>query len=161
MLWCLIWIMTKLCIQYPVANKLRLMLTWDIDTPVEWINGLILMSLFAVVWTCGAPVQGWWGPCDCWSWTCPPTRWWARVPNSPASKKVYRDGILEHQSGNRLDLLLLLIFTVFPLADLKKTRFFSGFKNTYKKSAKQENWKDLSLCPETSTKMPSKNFISG
>jgi hypothetical protein len=75
-------------------------------------------------------------------------------------------------------------FQSLLLADFKETILFSGFKNPLKKSANKKTrvyswiafiegenegkiqtlfwiWEDASLCPETSTKMLFKNFLSG
>ncbi len=49
-----------------------------------------------------------------------------------------------------LEIILTKDLSLSTGAFLKKTRLFLCFKNTYKKSAKQD--KNSSLCPETSTK---------
>jgi hypothetical protein len=78
-----------------------------------------------------------------------------------------------------------MLFKVPSTGGFKKTILLPGFQNPLKKSAKQENsslfmnsilkngnmrvenqtktqvWEDSSLCPETSTKMPFKNSVSG
>jgi hypothetical protein len=50
-----------------------------------------------------------------------------------------RNGILGHQFNKKTSLLFHAIHSPLYLQYLKKTILFSGFKNPYKKSTKQEN----------------------
>jgi hypothetical protein len=55
-------------------------------------------------------------------------------------KYYCRDEILGHQVNKRLESFDQCYLRLLLLAERKKTKLFSGFKNPGKKSAKKENY---------------------
>ncbi len=66
---------------------------------------------------------------------------WIHFPHCQKKLRMYKtwDGILGHQMNKRLESFAPCYSQSLLLAGFKENLLFSGFKNSYKKSAKQEN----------------------
>jgi hypothetical protein len=62
-----------------------------------------------------------------------------RMQHSIGGRQLTRDGILGHQFEKKTRVFCPMLFTVPSTSGFLKTIIYSGFKNTHKKYAKQEN----------------------